>query len=145
MALQQPSEQEGPALVARGTKINLGGSMVEVRFDNRALVELERRWGSLSAYTDELNKGHQGKMFTCITDAIAATVRGLPKGIDPIDLIDVTRSREYLDAIAEAFMEAMPSAQSDQASQEVAGPLVGVASSMSESSDSGWRPPTSGE
>lgn len=144
MALQQVQEDEGPKLVAKGATVVLGGSPVKIRFDNRALVEIERRWGSIAAYGAELQKGEQGRMFTCIQDGLVAGVRGLPPGIEPEDLIDPARALEYIEAISTAFQEAMPEVPQDAKSVQVDGPLTGASSSTQPSSDSGWRPPTSG-
>ncbi|PZR71648.1 MAG: hypothetical protein DLM66_00330 [Candidatus Dormiibacter spiritus] len=135
--------QEGPKLVAQGRTIVLGGSPVLIKFDNRALVELERRWGSINAFAQELQKGGDGKMFTCISDAIAATVRNLP--VDPTDLIDLNRFPEYAEAIGAAFMEAMPEVPVEpEQGKTPDAPLSGETSSIVESSSGGWRPPTSG-
>ncbi len=146
MAVQQDAEQEGPKLVANGSWVNLGGSRVQVVFDNRALVEIERRWGSLNAFAKELRKGDEGKIYTCVSDAIAATVRNLP--VDPVDLIDPSRVLEYVIAIGAAFREAIPTVSEPKAEQgggrSPDSPLAGDGSSTSGSSAGGWHPPTSG-
>lgn len=144
----QPEPNEGPKLVANGATILLGGSPVRIVFDQRAFVEIEKRWGSLSAYWNEIQKGIEGKLFTCVADAIAATVRGMP--VDPVSLMDTRRLVEYARVIGPAFLEAMPSLPEEEGqpgsptSVEADRPLTGAPSSSSESFASGWRPPTSG-
>lgn len=133
---------QGPKLLGKGTEVVLGGAPVRLIFDNRALVQLEREWGSLKAFADELQKGQDGKMFTCISSAIAASARGLPAQVDPVDLIDVSRIIEYAEAITVAFEEAMPEAAEQGVGSDR--PLTGAPSTISESSASEWHPPTSG-
>ncbi len=138
-------QHDATKLLGGGTSVMLGGTRVPIVFDQEAFVLIEERWGSLNAFAEELQKGHKGKMYTCVRDAIVATVRNLP--VDPAKLMDPKRIVEYAEAIGPAFMKAMP----DVAQEEAAGarkpdaPLTGELSSTSESSDSGWRPPTSGE
>lgn len=137
---------DGPVLVGKGATVILGGSEVPVVFDLPALVEIEERWGSLNAFAAELQKGSDGKMFKCVASAISATVRGLPT--DPVKLMDPNRIVEYAEAIGNAFMEAIPMTKGPvpEPGQEIIdGPLTGAASTTPASSDSGWRPPTSGE
>lgn len=125
---------EGQRLVAAGAEVDLGGTMVRIRFDNRALVELERRWGSLKAFVAELEKGQEGRMFTCLSDAISACVRDLPA--DPIDLMEPARFGEYAEAVLAAFEEAMPSVtEADRGNgRGPKGPSRGAGSSSSRSS-----------
>lgn len=100
---QAAEPSEGQQLAARGAQVDLGGTLVRVRFDNLALIELEDQWGSLKAFGQELTKGADGKMYKAVTSAIRACVRDLP--VDPAELIDVTRLDEYIEAIALAASE----------------------------------------
>ncbi len=137
--------QEGPKLLARGRIIVLGGSPVPLKFDNEAIEILEERWGSINGFAQELQKGGDGKMFTCIFSAISACVRDLPGGVKARDLIDLQRFPEYATAIMEAFQEAMPNVGQEEASgQTPDAPLSGETSSIVPSSSGGWHPPTSG-
>lgn len=139
--------RSAPKLLGGGTSVLLGGSQISVRFDMEAFVLIEERWGSLNAFAEELQKGHKGKMYKAVRDAIQATVRDLP--VDPATLMDPKRIVEYAEAIGPAFMEAMPEVAQDEAAQAQArkpdAPLTGEPSSTPESSASGWHPPTSGE
>ena len=138
---QQSGPEVGRKLLAQGTYVILGGSSVRLKFDNRALITLEREWGSLAAFAEELSKGEKGKLFTAISSAIAAGAKGLPQGIDPIDLMELGRIEEYANAVTSAFNEAMPLGA--QAGEPTAAPLTGLVSSTSASSSAAWRPPTS--
>ena len=140
-------EHSAPKLLGAGTTILLGGTRVPIAFDMEAFVIIEDRWGSLNAFAEELQKGHKGRMFTCVRDAIQAGVRGLP--VDPMTLANPKHVVEYAEAILPAFMDAMPEVAQDEAAQAAArtpdAPLTGEPSSTSESSAGGWLPPPSGQ
>lgn len=97
---------EGEKLVAPGVHVMLGGARVRIVVDNRAVVALEARWGSLMALAGELEKGAEGRMYTAITDILAASARGVPPGLDVVDLMDLSRMQEYADAVMVAFKQA---------------------------------------
>ena len=109
MADMQPAPvepTEGEKLVAAGVYVMLGGSPVRIVVDNRAVVALEARWGSLMALGTELEKGADGKMFTVITDVLTATARDLPAGVEVIDLMDLSLMGEYAEKVLDAFKQA---------------------------------------
>lgn len=103
---------EADRLEARGYPITLvDGRVVRLRFGAKAMRYLERQYGSLGAFTDEAQKGAQGKAASATFDALIAGLMHLHLGTpDEVeDLLDEDRlNTEYANAFSEAWSEALP-------------------------------------
>ena len=106
----------GQKLAGQGSHVTLAGQRYDFVVDNRAVVTLEAKWGSMMALGRELEKGVEGKMFTAITDLLAACVRGLPAGTEVVDLMEFSEMENYSHAVLEA-MEATGLYEQAQAGQ----------------------------
>lgn len=115
---------EADRLAAEGVPLELGGVKVIVRFNNRAMKELEKRFGSLVQFERSLNQARvdllDGPVITVCMDGFAAILLGRPiidgrgrrigewtedrldSAIKADDLV------EYLNAIDEAWRQAWP-------------------------------------
>lgn len=95
-------------LLADGSPVALAdGSKVNVRFGAEAMMRLEDHFGGLGAFASAIDAGTTGKAFTTALHALKIGVED--RAITAADL-DTRRINEYLAAILDAWLEAMPPA-----------------------------------
>ncbi len=95
-------------LLGDGSPVALAdGSKVNVRFGAEAMMRLEDHFGGLGAFAAAVDDGTTGKAFTTALHALNIGVEG--RTITAADL-DTHRINEYLAAILDAWLEAMPPA-----------------------------------
>lgn len=147
-------------LLGEGVPIRLkDGNTYQLLLNARAVALLEREYGSIAAYSEALSgpvvgvdsKGQELRdpMRGQLLNTVITTMRvGLARsnGLRPDeieDLVDLKHLALYLDAITEAFNQAMPDASEDEAPVSGKG-SPGVASTRSRSSSTGARMTSSG-
>ncbi len=87
------------------------GAPERIVFDFDALCELEELFGSLAAFTTQLQVGSRSAIVTTVAKGVTAGLRHLPEPPSVQDVrrrLDSRRINEYLDAVDEAFYDAMP-------------------------------------
>lgn len=102
-------------LRAEGVPLELGGEWVVLKFTNRALAEIEKRFGSCLAFeaklNDALGRHVGGPIFTVCLEGLAAALissrsRWPEDRIDAV--LDPTRLTSYLEALLAAWDQAWP-------------------------------------
>jgi hypothetical protein len=133
-------------LIARGSDMTLANQdVLTVVFTPRLMAKIEDDYGSLNAYWDAIGEGTTGKWFHHLTYTLEL-VGGYTHD-EALDLIDPKRTREYMDALGAALLEAMPAAPEEVDSGNGSGapaPSPGPSSSTSPSSSSASRRRPSG-
>lgn len=103
---------EGDRIEALGVPITLvDGRQVRLRFGARAIRQLERQYGSLKTFQEEIRSGSDGRGATAIFDALGAGLLheklGSQEEVD--DLLDERLlSSDYLTAFNEAWEQSQP-------------------------------------
>lgn len=90
---------------ASGVPVQLAGKPYTIKFDMRATLQLEKRFGTLTAFHHQLNNGAQ------LDAAIGALACALKPGIDEdelIDMLEIDKLDTYLTAIESAIEQAFP-------------------------------------
>lgn len=105
------AKAKGPTDAARvrGAGYPLGlsdGTVVIVRFDFSAVLEVERRFGSILRYVDALDGSIAGPVFTVAAETVSIMLGKPVPAIAP--LLEITKVAAYIDVILEAWEEAMP-------------------------------------
>ena len=99
---------EAQRLVASGIPLTLtDGRTVTLRYDMRALVEIEKAFGSLDKMQDALGEGAPVLTSTVKVLAAGLTREGFTAD-SLVDLLDVSKLAEYAEKMQEALAEAFP-------------------------------------
>ena len=104
---------EAERLQGLGAPVQLAnGKVVNLRYGGRAQRWIEREYGSLKKFQDELDKGEEGIVMTALYDALYAGLLHLKLGTDKDDVLDLLDERllldEYLPAFRRAFAQSLP-------------------------------------
>ena len=132
-------------LRARGTKVDLGGTKIRLIFTWDAIEELERDWGTLGKWVQEVQSGAEGAMFRAVGAGVAACVTDLP--VPTRSLMELGRIGEYAEALVAALAESglwMEDAEGN-AEGATTPPSPGKTSGTSISSTATTAPSSSGQ
>jgi hypothetical protein len=100
------SSSDADFIAAEGTEIRLAdGETRRLRFDFRALLQIERAAGSVGALTKDLDASLHGKGLEALLVGLSAGLRIDQEAL--IDRLDSTRLRDYQAAVAVALREAL--------------------------------------
>ena len=98
-------------IAADGEQITLAdGSTRTIRFDLRAMLGIERRFGSVGMFSRKLERGMATGGIEPTLAGLEIALQGEPKlSEDELgSALDPKRFTEYQDAVALAFMQALP-------------------------------------
>lgn len=114
-------ENTAAAIKADGTTITLtNGTVMTVKYDMAALIEIEKKHGAVAGLYEKLKEGDKGPIFGTLSHAIwAGTNRKMPYDAF-VNLLDIRKIEEYSNAFAEAIQEAFPSEEGDSGKAETA-------------------------
>ena len=127
-----PVSSDGTKLLARGATVILAdGVPRKLILDMEALVVIEERVGSLSAYSEGLQRGFRGKV---IKSVLAGLIGGLahleaPSALSPRQISHLMKYQDvqvYIDALDAAWAENVPTIKNNG---QTSGKGSGVASS----------------
>lgn len=95
-------------IAGSGRKITLtNGNEITIKYGMSALVEIEKKHGSVNALVKILENPETSSVFSTLGHALwAGTSRKMPFEAF-LDLLDPKRLQEYSEAFGEAFQEAM--------------------------------------
>jgi hypothetical protein len=102
------SELTPAQLIGAGTQITLtNGNTLTLRYGFGAMAALEEKHGSLKVFSDIMQQGEKGPIFSVLGHALwAGTERKMPLNAF-MDLLNPGKSGEYVEAFSNAFNEAM--------------------------------------
>jgi hypothetical protein len=108
------TELTASELVSAGKQITLAnGNTITLRYGFGAIAELEERHGSLSVFSELMQKGEKGPIFSVLGHALwAGSQRKMPLAAF-LDLLDPSQTETYANAFGAAFSEAMGSIQGE--------------------------------
>ena len=114
-------ENIAAAIKADGTSITLSnGTVMTIKYDMAALIEIEKKHGAVSGLYDKLKEGDKGPIFGTLSHALwAGTNRKMPYEAF-VNLLDVRSIEAYSTAFAEAIQEAFPTEEGDSGKAETA-------------------------
>jgi len=106
------TQNKAAAIKADGAKITLtSGSVMQIKYDMAALIEVEKEHGSVTALYEKLKEGDKGPIFGTLAHALwAGTNRKMPFEAF-VNLLSTHSIEEYSNAFAEAIQEAFPVAE----------------------------------
>jgi hypothetical protein len=133
---------DGEVLLAEGVTVQLaGGEIRPLRISNRAMVQIEKRYGSAQAYLDKLR---EGAFYTHLT-ALFSICWGIRED-QALELIDGRQMKPYFQAVTDAVSEALglPAEAGEVPSQASPSAFPGDASTRLQSSPAESTPSVSG-